>query len=317
MQRLKSHLLEGELTRRLEAERRESKRAETRLRNGLHDLEEARFSCINRMMKEQRRIQRDLLRIKNGYSKKKAANNYRRLCPDPNNPSRETLGSNNKLLPIRLTAKDGSLILASEGIRGKKESVKMSRVVVPASVSRALQSRINDFLGGFGSRQEKVEEPVGAGAEVEEVQAQPKAHATPTGSANTAGSLVKISPGRGNQAALESGNGVSGHGDAACCHPNPSQAKTRPPNGSLQPLPTLENAPDEGDFYAPDGLPRTVHTMPSFQEAFAQARKARYIRHRTKTEEEKELSISEIFRRCPGPRQDGGAVKDKNSTGTN
>ncbi|XP_078263894.1 coiled-coil domain-containing protein 190 [Rhinoraja longicauda] len=320
MQRVKSHALDGELTRRLDAERRESKRAETRLRNGLHDLEEARFSCINRMMKEQRRIQRDLLRIKNGYAKKKAANNYQRLCPDPNYPSKETIGFNNKLLPIRLTAKDGSFILASEGIRGQKESVKMSRIVVPASISRALQSRINDFLGGLGGRQEAVEERAGA----EEVRAltaptagHPKSGAAPTGPKP---SLAKTSPRGGNQTASESGDVGPAHGDATSCHPSPSQVKTRQPHGSLQPLTSVESPPDEGDIYAPDGLPRTVHTMPSFHEAFAEARKARYIRHRSRPEEERELTISEIFERCPGPLQhasgqEGGTVMDKNPTG--
>ncbi|XP_036377730.1 coiled-coil domain-containing protein 190 [Megalops cyprinoides] len=50
---------------------------------------------------------------------------------------------------------------------------------------------------------------------------------------------------------------------------------------------------------APDGRLRTVHTLPSFSQALAEARKARYIRHRGRPLCERELSVREIFARTP------------------
>lgn len=49
------------------------------------------------------------------------------------------------------------------------------------------------------------------------------------------------------------------------------------------------------EMLAPDGHLRTVHTLPNFAQALAEARKARYIRHRGQPLCERELSIREIF----------------------
>ena len=55
------------------------------------------------------------------------------------------------------------------------------------------------------------------------------------------------------------------------------------------------------ELLAPDGRLRTVHTLPNFAQALAEARKARYIRHRGKPLSERELTIREIFSRSPKP----------------
>ncbi|KAG5275976.1 hypothetical protein AALO_G00126570 [Alosa alosa] len=55
------------------------------------------------------------------------------------------------------------------------------------------------------------------------------------------------------------------------------------------------------ELLAPDGRLRTVHTLPNFGQALAEARKARYIRHRGKPPSERELTIREIFSRSPKP----------------
>ncbi|XP_051868979.1 uncharacterized protein LOC127568824 [Pristis pectinata] len=203
---------------------------------------------------------------------------------------------------------------------------------MPASVSRALQTQIDDFLNGFSGRQDKADEHAGA----EEIQAptppKPNAEAL-ISSANPSvlkhfvskmsGKLaVSVTAnGRGNQAAQETGNSKTSN-DAASSHSNPKQVKPRQSASSPQPLPFQESSHDDSEFYAPDGLPRTMHTMPSFHEAFAEARKARYIRHRSKTDDEKELSISEIFRKCSGPIQsvttkEVEAAKGNSSMGKN
>ncbi|KAG9483394.1 coiled-coil domain-containing protein 190 [Eleutherodactylus coqui] len=51
------------------------------------------------------------------------------------------------------------------------------------------------------------------------------------------------------------------------------------------------------EIYAPDGRLRTLHTIPGFKDSLEEAGKARYIRHRVKPENEKELSVGEIFQK--------------------
>uniref|UniRef100_UPI00398E5EB7 coiled-coil domain-containing protein 190 n=1 Tax=Pristiophorus japonicus TaxID=55135 RepID=UPI00398E5EB7 len=344
MQRLKSHILEGDITKQLEAERRESKRAEARLRNGLHDLEEARFYCINRMIKEQRRIQRDLLRIKNGYSKKKAVSSFRRLCPDSNIPAKGKSGSSNTVVPTIPAVKDQAVILDSEGIRTQNYySTKAGKVVIPPSASLALQMQINDFLNGFSSRQEKSDAHTGAEEAHPSLPPSTCRLKTKTSidSVNMTGlkdSVAKrlsisgkpagldVANRRENQAA--DGQAEPGASDAKTSgsvvtgDPAPKPIKSRQSASSPQLSPYLESASHDSEFYAPDGLPRTMHTMPSFLQAFAEAKKARYIRHRIRTEDERELSIGEIFGKRREPVQviavkEVETAKDKNTTRKN
>lgn len=56
-------MAEGEVSRRWEAERRDVKRAEARLRHGLQNLEEARLSYLSSLTKEQRQLQQELLKL--------------------------------------------------------------------------------------------------------------------------------------------------------------------------------------------------------------------------------------------------------------
>ncbi|CAK8673704.1 unnamed protein product [Clavelina lepadiformis] len=49
------------------------------------------------------------------------------------------------------------------------------------------------------------------------------------------------------------------------------------------------------DLYAPDGRIRMVHMMPEFQQAFREARQTRYVRTKEKRDIETQLSASQIF----------------------
>lgn len=51
----------------------------------------------------------------------------------------------------------------------------------------------------------------------------------------------------------------------------------------------------DADMHNPDGTLRTVHNMPTFESAWEEAQKARYIRSKHTLERERELSINEIF----------------------
>lgn len=57
----------------------------------------------------------------------------------------------------------------------------------------------------------------------------------------------------------------------------------------------IENVPFDPDYYNPDGSLRTVHKMPDFNASYAEASKARYIRHTRAIENERELQTHEIF----------------------
>lgn len=69
-----------------------------------------------------------------------------------------------------------------------------------------------------------------------------------------------------------------------------------PPYRSMKPKTALDLVFD-ADKYAPDGRLRTVHCMPDVNKAYKEARQARYVRTRYKTELEKELSVDEMFNR--------------------
>ncbi|PVD22444.1 hypothetical protein C0Q70_18257 [Pomacea canaliculata] len=57
----------------------------------------------------------------------------------------------------------------------------------------------------------------------------------------------------------------------------------------------IESVPFDPDYYNPDGSLRTVHKMPDFNTSYAEASKARYIRHTRAIENERELQTHEIF----------------------
>ncbi|XP_041064713.1 coiled-coil domain-containing protein 190 [Carcharodon carcharias] len=312
MQRSKSHIFEGDI-KRFEAERRQSKRAEVRLQNGLHDLEEARFYCIDRMIKEQRRIQRDLIRINNGYSKKVAVDNFRLLYPDNSTSARGKSGSSKIILPTIPGVKDHAVILESG--RSRTQScyfTKAGKIGMPSSASLALQIQINDFLNGFSTKQGKSN----GHTEAEETKPSTPSSKLKTPSINSINMSglkhciakhvsipekptgLDVANGRESQAAdgqMEQDASDAEANSNVSSDQAQRQIKSRESTSSPQLSACQESTPYDSEFYAPDGLPRTMHTMPSFLEAFAEAKKARYIRHRTKTDDEKELTISEIF----------------------
>eukprot|EP00061_Rhincodon_typus_P017267 g45883.t1 len=181
---------------------------------------------------------------------------------------------------------------------------------MPPSASLALQTQINDFLNGLSSRQEKSDGHLGAR------QIQP---GTPSSKLKTETSInsIKLSALKHpntkhvsiseKPTVLDEANGRENQGvdgqteqeasDVETDSSNQAQGQSRSRESTSSPPLSAchENPGYDSEFYAPDGLPRTMHTMPSFLEAFAEAKKARYIRHRTKPEDERELSISEIF----------------------
>ncbi|KAG8556288.1 hypothetical protein GDO81_018009 [Engystomops pustulosus] len=117
-----------------EAERRGAKRAEARLNNGIQEIEEAQHYHMSTMTKEQKRLQKDLIRIKQAT--------VRKTSNMKNSHQME--------------------ILQTPGA-GKSQLVSSAKGPVMASGSSiTLQMRINDFMDGV----KKVENPQQNGAEI-------------------------------------------------------------------------------------------------------------------------------------------------------
>ena len=58
-------------------------------------------------------------------------------------------------------------------------------------------------------------------------------------------------------------------------------------------VPTYQNF--DAERYNADGSLRTCHNLPPSDEAWAEARKANYIRHKDKPTNQSQLNIQEIF----------------------
>ncbi|PIK61987.1 hypothetical protein BSL78_00998 [Apostichopus japonicus] len=89
-------------------------------------------------------------------------------------------------------------------------------------------------------------------------------------------------------------------------------------NTRRQVLQIIEN-PDlqfDDDRYAPDGELRTVHMLPDQEEAFEEARHARYLRWRNPKEmaKEKELSVGDIFAKDSSGRYIPDTVREDGQT---
>ncbi|XP_007893833.1 coiled-coil domain-containing protein 190 [Callorhinchus milii] len=315
MQRLRLRNAEADITRRLEAEHREAKRAEARLMNQLNDLDEAQAYYVNAMSKEQRRVQRDLMRVVHGYSKKTACSFGSSFFANVT-PNKENFCSNKIILPTIPAVKDQTLNKESEAIRTQRyRSAKVDSVKTPADPSVALQTRINEFLNRISSKKDKssgqVEEEEGRAstpsgphrpkpeASISDINMLEVKHSIAKRLSSSVRAVAAEAPKQregqaGSQTSqVESegrGNWNVGTSDLAGKQIN-SVCPAISPQLSVLP----ENQTLDMELYTPDGLPRTMYTMPTFSEAFAEAKKARYIRHRVMPDSERELTIAEIF----------------------
>ena len=81
-------------------------------------------------------------------------------------------------------------------------------------------------------------------------------------------------------------------------------SKTNPNNNNSTDL--LKGSKFDMDKYNPDGSLRTKHQLPSFEESYEQAKNARYIRSKERSDLDRELEIGEVFER-PNKTKDAGA----------
>ncbi|OCT83077.1 coiled-coil domain-containing protein 190 [Xenopus laevis] len=288
-----------------EVERRSAKRAEARLTNGIHEIEEAQLYHVNNMIKEQKRIQKDLMRIKE--ASRKTSGNPRDKHPNY---------SAGRVLQ-HPTNNDGRSQHSVPGIVGgrtvKKTEPMTAGPVMASGSSMTLQMRLNDFMDGFNSRGAKMGPPT-----------VPKPESESSSTENNMSAVNKIAAKRlsiseNPTATEESVSNSEEQGPSSDIHTETNEnvvetvqksstdvvpqslghtntQSVRQRSGSL----FKENLVFDKEVYAPDGSLRTMHTMPDLMQSLEDARKARYIRHRHRPDFEKELSIQEIFQKDQG-----------------
>ncbi|XP_040264705.1 coiled-coil domain-containing protein 190 [Bufo bufo] len=239
-----------------EAERRGAKRAEARLSNGIQEIEEAQHYHMNNMVKEQKRLQKDLIKIKQAAVKKNSnVKNNRTDIPQTTNSGKSQLAA----------SPDGP--------------------VMALGSSMTLQMRINDFMDGVKKGQSENLQRKGSelslsGTNIIDIKT----------SLSRRLSISSVTEDTVFQ------NDLSGKSFGLLSNTNEKSASANPQylrqrRGSL----FKDKAAFDEEIYAPDGGLRTLHTMPDFMDSLEEAKNARYIRHRVKPESEKELGVGEIF----------------------
>ncbi|XP_043941338.1 coiled-coil domain-containing protein 190-like [Protopterus annectens] len=299
MQRTRLYGAQWDQGKHIDVERRDERRDEVKLKKGLNNLEEAHQYHMNTMMREQRRIQKDLSRIRQGYSKNKPV--FRTWAPGAER-ERSSIGPKKTLLPT-ISSGGGT---ESPGWRTQRSfSTKKSIFNITAGQPHTLQMRINSFIEDVSSRKD-----LKSTAQTPEV---PERISTPIGmrKVKTESSIADINmsniklsiakrlsisrePSQEGFTSDNSTNVASVNQDKASEDGNAREVFQQ--NASLQPLSNfLENPDIDTEAFAPDGNLRTMHTLPNFMDSLAEAKKARYIRYRGFPESERELTVTEIF----------------------
>ncbi|CAH2312759.1 Hypothetical predicted protein [Pelobates cultripes] len=282
----RSKRLDGTMDKQWEAERRGAKRAEVRLNNGIQQIEEAQLYHVNTMTREQKKLQMDLIKMKQASAKSKTTT---RSGVPPGKPALHPTGGRGQLLRPENHAE-----------RTRKQSASRSNGPVMASgSSMTLQMRINDFMDGVGKKGKMAEPPV-SGMSVTDVGNSIARRLSISG--NSTVTEVRESNNKDQDSAsgvtMESSDKSLGSSMKSLQETSTRPIYVTPPSarsrrGSL----FKEKLYFDEETYAPDGGLRTLHTMPSAMDSFEEAKKARYIRHSKKIESERELSVQEIFQR--------------------
>ncbi|KAJ8388435.1 hypothetical protein AAFF_G00133110 [Aldrovandia affinis] len=248
-----------------EAQRREEKRAEARLAGGLQQLDEARLYHLKTLTREQWRIHRDLgaIRACNPWKKTIQSLGSRTWDQDFNHP---TLSYRRTLLPI----------IPKTGKGTEKHRSQMPKSGGVGGSSAGLQARVREFMGGGEPRVEVS----GAPLCLPDLKVQAATRPSTAAQGEKEGEAERKTEKEREQ-----------QREGERCPPSPSPAAGEGGRPSLAEALALDCR------LAPDGRLRTVHTLPSFSQALAKARKARYIRHRGLPLCERELSVGEIFAR--------------------
>lgn len=265
-----------------EAQRRDERRAEARLAEGLQRLDQAKHYHLNTLNREQRGLHRDLISIKTGNPWKRGLHSLG-LRPSNYDVGHPAASYKKTLLPIIPMA-------------GKEtDSHSVSR-------SSTLQARVQEFISNGEKRAEHSSETLC----LPDLKRQPIISLTST-RANTEREESKEREMDGEQdrergAHTEVGEVVKDREKDSQKEREWMLLREREKDNEREAeingnRCSSSSVSFPSEMLAPDGHLRTVHTLPNFAHALAEAGKARYIRHRGQPLCERELTIREIFAR--------------------
>uniref|UniRef100_A0ABM5G9M4 Coiled-coil domain-containing protein 190 isoform X1 n=2 Tax=Pogona vitticeps TaxID=103695 RepID=A0ABM5G9M4_9SAUR len=265
---VKRDMTEGETSRRWEAKRRDVKRAEARLSRGLQSLEEARFSCLNSVMKEQKRLQEELVRLQKGRSKQKLS-----LSPGPMSV----------MLPFPLLFPQAREDYSGfHGSMWKKTFSKGRGLSEASQASFRPQTLNSDISGSAGDRKGHLP-PL----KPKDQNMTDDRDMTTLRHSTSKQLIISAESGETeeNNGTDDQGRDVGAQGSTILVN---IPGKRRPSLGQ-------EKLIMDAEAYGADGCPRNMYSRPDFLKSYSEARKARYIRHKNIPAWEKELSLQDIF----------------------
>ncbi|XP_053325280.1 coiled-coil domain-containing protein 190-like [Spea bombifrons] len=263
-----------------ETERRDARRAAVRLNHGLNEIEEAQLYHVNNMTKEQKRLQMDLVKMKQATAKNKTTK-----CVPPGKS------------PLYPPNSGGRGKLSRHDKNESKNTVSTPEgIVVASGSSMTLQMRINDFMDGVSRKDNLQSSPSVQGPTAE----PPESDINVTDVENAMAKRLSIS-GSINEVQNSSEFNDKTKGLTIKSSTQETIPKSAyfnaPPSKSRRGSLFKEKYIFDEETFAPDGGLRTLHTMPDLMVSLKEAKKARYIRHRHKLDSEKELSVHEVFQK--------------------
>ncbi|KYO39860.1 hypothetical protein Y1Q_0006726 [Alligator mississippiensis] len=290
MNHSKPSMAEGDWSRRWELDRWSIKRTEARLSHGLQDLEETRVQQMNSMVKEQRQIQKELVRLQQGKSRKVAC-----LIADfPRAAGKKaTLPTLSSAIGEHQSSTEGERLRAS-----KAALPKPGGLTLVAESTLQHQTGNRDIMDGAGQLSSWKRGPIHtvtrakAGSSLTDINLSDIRHSIAQ-RLSVSAMPAEQDEAKGTEeeaAAVLTGKAEASDTVAGDVMPKPSTYTGRRKNSLIH-----EKQVFDTEAFAHESHFRTMHTRPSFLELYAEARKARYIRHKGIPDSERELSLHEIF----------------------
>ncbi|XP_063154595.1 coiled-coil domain-containing protein 190 isoform X2 [Candoia aspera] len=275
-------MAEGGASRRWEAKRRDVKRAEARLSQGLRSLEEARLYCLNAMTKEQQRLQQELLRLQKSCSKQKYSVGTGHINLQATFPLSPPLAGQNS----------GGFHYS--GLRARRKTLPKTGELSWTKQSSFHPWRLSGDVSGYEGKRKGHLPPL----EVKDPNVVDDRDMTSL--KDSMAKQLNISAESVDRKDIDITE--EREKDSMKEEPRDSQAKdtttiTKHMNLPVKRRPSLdrERLIMDPEAYAADGHLRTMYSRPDFLKSYGEVRNARYIRHKGLPAWEKELSLQDIF----------------------
>ncbi|XP_074077974.1 coiled-coil domain-containing protein 190 isoform X2 [Macrotis lagotis] len=300
---MRQRLVGRDLSRQWEIERRDAKRAEARLSLHLLRLEESWLCRMNTVAWEQRQLQKELERLRQGNSKKKFSSFGNVLHGTQKKP--EILMNPLQRGQRHRPAKPGGIKTEPHLLQTKKYET-----------SKSIKISSSHSIDCIKNKEEAFSQSPRASSSLEGVPKSPRRSSVTV--INPDQDRDSINQPQGISTDLQR-PGAFSKAEVSGAPPGESEAREimiASPRGSVDPKPGShtekqrdisgrEMPPFDPKTYTLYNYLRTVDTMPTYLELFAKVKNARYLRHRVRPEFERVLSIEEIFghESCLPPRE--------------